>query len=201
MKYYQEIFIYPDVETPRHVLREKVFEALHLSFVTTEKLLQNNIEKVDFIRFGLSFPNYHKGLYELDYTIRVFAPEREDLESLDLKTKLMRVKDYLKIGGILNTPDDTNYSVFKRKQVKSSIERLAKRGVTRGAYPNYEIAFSELKKKGKQLSKLPYIFVNSTSSGQNRLRLFIDKDTSQNHVEGKYTSYGLSKEGSTVPDF
>ena len=201
MKYYQEIFIYPDAETPRHALREKVFELLHLAFVTTEKQLQGQDGQVESIRFGLSFPNYHKGLFELDYTIRIFAPEKVDLEILDLKTKLLKVKDYLKIGHILNTPETNEFLCFKRKQVKSSLERRARRGTARGVYPNQEVAMTELKKKGKQVSKLPYIFVNSTSSGNNRLRLFIDKNTSDTNIEGKFTSYGLSKKGSTVPDF
>lgn len=198
--HYQELYIFPDPETPRHILRERVFLGLHLAFVETEKALSGSTE-IDSSRFGVSFPNYNADFFELDYTIRIFAPTEKDLNELNLDQKLKKVKDYLRLSQISPVPETKVFASYKRKQVKSGLERLARRQVKRGNFPNEEIALETLKKKERKKSKLPYVYVTTSSTGKHRLPLFIDQVTSDTPAAQTFTTYGLSKDGSTVPIF
>lgn len=197
--YYQEIYIFSDPETPRHALREKVFQALHIAFVNTEKAL-SNLDSIDSVRFGLSFPNYHAALNELDYTMRIFTSVATDLEALNLGS-LKTIRDYIRLGALIEAPSQTAYNCFRRKQVKSGLERMARRKAANNKAPSYELALKELKEKGSQSSELPFIYVNTSSTGKHRIPIFIDKIDSDHEVEGAFTTYGLSKNGSTVPMF
>jgi CRISPR-associated endonuclease Csy4 len=199
--HYQELFIFPDPETPRHVLRAKVFQALHLSFVGAEKVILGK-QEIETVRFGISFPNYHAALFELDYTIRVFAPSEHDFEKLELPDKLKTLRDYLRLGSVLPVPETVTFSCFKRKQVKSGLERRARRLVARGNAPSFEDALEKLKKAGaKKRTQLPYIYTDTSSTGKHRVPIFIDKTDVDSENEGSFTTYGLSKNGSTVPVF
>ncbi len=200
---YQELYIYPNPEIPRHKLRDTVFGQLHYAFVNTEKELASDNAKPTAIRFGVSFPNYHSALNDLDYTIRVFAPTVEDLKRLDLGGRLKSVKDYLRLGQIQSVPEGASHVCFSRKRVKTNLESTARRQVKRGNFPTYEIALAELKKnpRAKQSTNLPFIWVASKSTNQKDVPLFIQKTEVDAPVSGTFNSYGLSQNGATVPMF
>jgi len=131
----------------------------------------------------------------------VFASNKEEFTVLNLEEKLRLIKDYLRVSKLQPVPESVTHACFQRKQVKSGLERIARRQVKNGKRLNYEIALKMLKEKGAQTTKLPYIFINTSSSGKHRLRLFIKKISNNSEQSSSYTTYGLSKNGSTVPIF
>ena len=188
-------------------MREQAFRDLHLAFVETERKLQNLDKETALAstRFGISFPEYNIAIHELDYQIRVFAPSAKDLEELNLKHHLRRSLDYGRLTEALPVPTTSSHACFTRKQMKSNLDRIARRKAKREGL-DFETAKRILADKKNQTTQLPYIFVNSLSgqlksSKQPRFRLFINKLESSSEKLGTFTTYGLSKNGSTVPIF
>ncbi|CAM4107794.1 type I-F CRISPR-associated endoribonuclease Cas6/Csy4 [Acinetobacter pragensis] len=204
MKYYLEIKFLPDDDISIHFLWSKVYKQLHLA-LTGVKNAENQVN------IGFSFPQYRydakSGKGFVGEKLRLFALSEDILESLDVHKWLSRYVDYVHISSIKAVPLEkiTGFAIYKRKQVKSSAERLARAEVKKGRY-DYENALAHYRKFVTSTS-LPYVQLLSDSSGtvkdeslKNHFKLFIEKRSAEKSETQVFSSYGLSSV-SSVPEF
>jgi len=195
MNYYQDITLLPDAEIGPHFLWQKFYQQIHLAFVE----MKDEAEKVSV---GISFPEYFyvdSDKKSLGKKLRIFSPEKNQLENLDIRKWLSRLSDYVHVTSIREVPEKISaYACFSRVQVKSNVERLARRKAQHEKI-NLEEAMKKLEKVERETSSLPFIHLRSLSGGQD-FRLFIKKTVMDKPVEGSFSLYGLSSTA-TVPDF
>jgi len=195
MKYYLEITLLANEEIPVHCLWEKVYQQLHLALVEI-KVADNKVS------VGVAFPQYDERQHQLGCKLRLFAPTRETLETLDIQRWFSRLSDYVHISSIKNVPEKiTGYAVFKRVQLKTNSTRLrlvrrkAKREVI-----TKEQALTFFQNCHEKTSRLPYIYLNSQQTEQ-RFRLLIERiETNHSLTTDGFSCYGLSST-SSVPVF
>lgn len=195
MKAYLEITLIPSPEIPQHFLLEKLFEKLHLAFV--------EIKNPDgTVPIGISFPEYKtkEGSHPLGSKMRLFAQIEAVLQNPKLKNRLEQLSDYIHVTSVRSVPDKIlGYSCYKRQQVHSSNDRLARRRAKR-----QNISLSEAQNhfttRNEDKNNLPFIYLNSASTQQKRFRLFIERVSVEKEIQGDFTTYGLSS-GATLPEF
>ena len=196
LRYYQQIDIYDDGEISPGFVWSRLFGLLHPRLVGLK-------DDEGLTPVGLSFPGYGKERFPLGTSLRLFAPDKETLESLQTETLLEDYGDYLRVDSVREVPKTEKYARFYRQQFKNTNpERLARRYAKR-----HNISFEEALKHYQKLdteavvkaNKLPYIHLQSASTGQ-RHRLFIAKETVGEVVAGRFNTYGLSKTA-TIPCF
>lgn len=193
LQYYQEIRLFPDQEVGVIEISEILFSLLHLGFVS-------NKDESGKGCFALSFPEYSKGGNgTFGRVFRVFSYDKESLMCLDIHKIIDRLSGYAECSDIVPIPPHKAYLRFYRVQVKSSVERLARRmvkrkGVTiedaRKAYKNF---------KPRSIKYLPSLYIKSFSS-RKAFRIHIDCKYEVEEKEGDFNLYGLSV-GGNVPDF
>jgi CRISPR-associated endonuclease Csy4 len=204
MKHYLEIKFLPDDDISTHFLWSKIYKQLHLALAS----IKNANNKVNI---GFSFPQYRydskTGKGFVGERLRLFTLTEEALEQLNLDQWLSRYLDYVHISSIKNVPDEkvTGYAIYKRKQVKSSAERLARAEAKKGRY-DYNNALEHYRKFVKS-TDLPFIQMLSDSSAQhlelkdkNYFKLFIEKRPAEKSETQVFSTYGLSSV-SSVPEF
>jgi len=195
MNYYVDIKLLTDTEISLGFVWKKLYAQVHLALVEVRD--ENNL-----VSIGLGFPKYSNDRF-LGDTLRIFAPTKEALETLDLNRWIARLLDYLIVSEIKEVPTNINkYVSFGRQQFKTNRETLARRQAKRKgisyeeALKNYE-NFDEEEKKKK--NRLPYINVKSLSSDR-EMKVFIKKSEPKEREDGLFSTYGLSNK-STVPWF
>ncbi|WP_286388644.1 type I-F CRISPR-associated endoribonuclease Cas6/Csy4 [Acinetobacter indicus] len=107
------------------------------------------------------------------------------------------------ITSIREVPSDIkDYAIYKRKQVKTNAQRLARHRIKRG-----DIGFEEALARYSNVvttTDLPYIEMQSLSSSdeqsKKRFKLFIEKLPAEKSENQVFSTYGLSSE-SAVPEF
>lgn len=202
MRYYIELTLIPDPETPLYFLWEKIYQQLHLALVTIK-------DKADRVAIGVDFPNYsfdeEKKNFHLGNKLRLFAKTSDEFEKLNLSQWLARLTDYVHTTSIRIIPEKVNgYAYFLRFQPKSSNERLARRRSNK-----LKIEYSEALKffedtenrklSYKCVSSFPYINMRSATYDK-YFKLFVQKQDTQQSQNGSFSCYGLSK-NATVPLF
>ena len=194
MNHYQEITLIAQTEIPIYFIWQKLYSKLHLALVD----LNNNTG----VALGISLPEYRyepeKGGF-LGNKLRVFANSEAILQQLDLAHNLKQLTDYLHLTGIREVPTAkiTGYAQYRRKHVKGSAEKLARRYAKRKNV-SMEVALAYFQGKPAN-SNLPFVQLQSTTTSSS-FRLFIEKVVQNEPIEGVYGSYGLS-ELATVPVF
>ena len=202
MKYYQEITLIDQAEISSYFIWSKLYTQLHI--VLAEVKDTNNK-----VNIGVSFPQYlfeknDKNLkVNLGKKLRIFAQNEADLKKLDFKKWLDRLTDYVHITSIREVPENIkSYAIYKRKQVKTNAERLARHRVKRG-----DIGFDEALARYSNVvttTDLPYIQMLSLSTSdeqdKKRFKLFIEKRSIGQSESQVFSTYGLSSE-SSVPEF
>ena len=193
MNFYIEIQLLSSSEIPIYFLWEKVYQQIHLALVEVKDSDGNT-------KVGVSFPEYNAAQHQLGNKLRLFALSREELDGLRIDKWLSRVADYVDVSSIGNVPDNIEkFAIFKRVQVKSSNERLARRKAKRSGM-SYEDALSSLNQYAEKVSTLPYINIKSLSSDK-RYRLFISlQEVKGDNLSACFSTYGLSSQFS-VPMF
>ena len=203
MKYYLELKFLPDDDISINFLWSKVYKQLHLALA----MIKDENNKVNI---GFSFPDYHfdpkKGGGFIGKKLRLFAMTENDLNHLDLQKWLSQYLDYVHISSVKTVPLDklTGYAVYKRKQVKSSAQKLARAEAQKGRY-DYENALAHYRKFIKT-TNLPFINMLSDSSQntefiqKHAFKLFIEKLPAEKSETEVFSTYGLSSE-SAVPEF
>ncbi|MBP8099147.1 MAG: type I-F CRISPR-associated endoribonuclease Cas6/Csy4 [Acinetobacter sp.] len=202
MKYYQEITLIDQAEISSYFIWSKLYTQLHI--VLAEVKDTNNK-----VNIGVSFPQYlfekndKNSKVNLGKKLRIFAQNEADLKKLDLKKWLDRLTDYVHITSIREVPENIkSYAIYKRKQVKTNAERLARHRVKRG-----DIGFDEALARYSNVvttTDLPYIQMLSLSTSdeqdKKRFKLFIEKRSIEQSKIQVFSTYGLSSE-SSVPEF
>ncbi len=204
MKYYLEIKFLPDDDISIHFLWSKVYKQLHLALASMK-------DADNKVNVGFSFPEYRydqkKGNGFVGEKLRIFAQSEYDLARVDVQKWLERYLDYVHISSVKAVPNEkvTGYVIYKRKQVKSSAERLARAEVKKGRY-DYENALAHYRKFVKS-TNLPFIQMLSDSTSpnlelkdKNCFKLFIEKQSAAKSETQIFSTYGLSSV-STVPEF
>ena len=194
MKFYIEITLRPrpDEDIQIYFLWQKIYPQIHLGLVEIQDAQGN-------VSVAAAFPQYCEELNHLGCILRLFAEDKQTLESFNTAKWLNRLTDYVDIKQIQPVPENiTEFVCFKRQQAKSSNERLARRKAKREGI-DYEQALAQLEGYDEQRVKTPFINIKSQSTGK-QFRLFIEKCSSENAQEGQFSSYGLSKIA-TVPWF
>jgi CRISPR-associated endonuclease Csy4 len=193
MKYYLDITLIPNEEVPLYFLWEKLYQQLHLALV---ERLKNGKSKV-----GVAFPKYDKEERSLCNKLRLLTFEQGDLEALNLDKYFARLKDYVHWTGIKEVPVDkiTGYAFFKREQVKSNHERLARRrGRKTGVSDEQALVFFEGKLERR--SQAPFVYLNSQTNGKRYPLFIVMEETDIKSKMAAFSSYGLSNDCS-VPLF
>jgi len=200
MTCYRDIHLFDELEISLGFLWIKLYTQIHLALVA----IKDDNDRVDV---GVSFPKYGDKLFSLGDRLRLFAPNRERLETFNLERYLDRLSDYLELSPIRQVPTDVaEFAIFRRVHFKSDaqVRRLAKRRAEREgvAYEKVLIDYQETMKKYEKLKSqnaLPYLNIQSLSNG-NRMKLFIEKIASKEAKDGDFSTYGLS-DNATVPMF
>ncbi|KZX37803.1 type I-F CRISPR-associated endoribonuclease Cas6/Csy4 [Wohlfahrtiimonas chitiniclastica] len=220
MQFYQEITFIVQEDISLNFIRNQAFKQLHVALVDMHNRQQHK-------GIGFSFPGYvfepDQGKIGLGKTMRIFAPgtpkrlrsaclgktmrifaqTEAELMALNAGLWLSRLTDYVHISSIKPVPNRvTHYAIYQRKQVKSSVERLARRYAKR-KHVTFEDAMAHLNGKTPEYCDLPYVQMKSESTDQ-RFHLLIHKVKVTAPTEAaNFTTYGLShhEQLSAVPEF
>ncbi len=200
MNYYIEVTLMENDQFSPYELWSQLYPQLHLALVEAK----NADNKVNI---GFSFPQYHfhqdKGVGFIGTKLRLFAESEADLKKLDIRRWLERLEDYVHVTSIREVPNDIkNYAIYKRKQVKTNAQRLARHRVKRG-----DIGFDEALARYSNVvttTNMPYIEMKSLSTSdqqsEKRFKLFIEKQSAEKSETQVFSTYGLSSV-SSVPEF
>ncbi|MDV2485061.1 type I-F CRISPR-associated endoribonuclease Cas6/Csy4 [Acinetobacter towneri] len=204
MKFYQEITLIDQAEISPYFIWSKLYTQLHIALAEIK-------DDSDKVGIGASFPQYifeekvenQKARINLGNKLRLFAQSEADLKKLDIRKWLERLEDYVHITSIREVPSDIKgYAIYKRKQVKTNAQRLARHRIKRG-----DIGFDEALARYSNVvttTNFPYIEMKSlsTSDQQNekRFKLFIEKQPAEKTETQVFSTYGLSSV-SSVPEF
>lgn len=199
MKHYQEITLIDQAEISSYFIWSKLYTQLHIALAE----IKDTNNKVNI---GVSFPQYifeekledKKAKINMGKKLRLFTQDEADLKKLDLKKWLDRLTDYVHITSIREVPENIkSYAIYRRKQVKTNAERLARHRVKRG-----DIGFDEALARYSNVvttTDLPFVQMKSLTSDQ-MFKLFIEKKNAEQSESQIFSTYGLSSE-SSVPEF
>ncbi|MHA3048460.1 type I-F CRISPR-associated endoribonuclease Cas6/Csy4 [Acinetobacter sp. ANC 4641] len=200
MNYYIEVTLMENDKFSPYELWSQLYPQLHLALVE----VKNADNKVNI---GFSFPQYRfhqdKGVGFIGTKLRLFAESEADLKKMHIRRWLERLEDYVHITSIREVPSDLKgYAIYKRKQVKTNAQRLARHRVKRG-----DIGFDEALARYSNVvttTNLPYIEMKSLSTSdqqsEKRFKLFIEKQSAEKSETQVFSTYGLSSV-SSVPEF
>lgn len=204
MKFYQEITLIDQAEISPYFIWSKLYTQLHIALAEIK-------DDSDKVGIGASFPQYifeekvenQKTRINLGNKLRLFAESEADLKKLDIRKWLERLEDYVHITSIREVPSDIKgYAIYKRKQVKTNAQRLARHRIKRG-----DIGFDEALARYSNVvttTNFPYIEMKSLSTSdqqsEKRFKLFIEKQPAEKTETQVFSTYGLSSV-SSVPEF
>ncbi|CNH98488.1 type I-F CRISPR-associated endoribonuclease Cas6/Csy4 [Yersinia pekkanenii] len=184
MDHYLDIRVLSDPEFSAQALLEALFAKLHRALVATTQG-----------RVGVSFPGAGK---TLGSQLRVHGRQC-DLVELQSAGWLKGLRDYCECSEIFPIPAVVKYRVIRRVQVKSNVERLRRRSVSKG-WLTEEEARLRIPDSHEQQCNLPFLRLKSLSSAQHFL-LFVEQGKLQETpVTGVFSAYGLST-NTTIPWF
>ena len=187
MDHYQDITVVPDPEFPSPMLMNALFAKLHRA------LVQYGHNKI-----GVSFPQVETDKPSLGNLLRLHGSP-SSLQALQSQIWLRGMRDHTELSGIDPVPAMVQYRRVRRVQVKSNVERIRRRYCKRHGVTEQE-AIILIPDSVEKRAKLPYLQLNSQSTGQS-FRLFVEHLPTQAHAEaGQFTSYGLSTTA-TIPWF
>ncbi|MFT0212922.1 type I-F CRISPR-associated endoribonuclease Cas6/Csy4 [Pseudomonas sp. F1_0610] len=200
MNFYQEVTLIRQPEISLYFIWSKVYTQLHIALVESK----NSDNQVSL---GVAFPEYRlnsdKKISYLGSKLRVFSQTEAELVALDLSRWLERLTDYVHISPIRSVPKQVNgYAIYKRKQVKSNAERLARHRIKRG-----DITYEEALQRYLNITThcdLPFIQMHSLSGSdfthKQQFKLFIEKIPATEIGKEGFNAYGLSQ-NTAVPEF
>lgn len=186
MDHYLDIQIRSDPEFPANMLMGALVSKLHRRLVTLE---------ADDI--GISLPE-HDSQPPLGRLLRLHG-RRNRLETL-LATEWMKgMRDHVVLSEISPVPAGAEHRIVRRRQFKTSAERLRRRRMKRHG-ENYEQAREQVPDSVERRVETPYVIVRSQSTGQT-FSLFIEHGAiTSEAASGTFSTYGLS-DTATVPWF
>jgi CRISPR-associated endonuclease Csy4 len=199
MKHYIDITLLPSDDIGIHFLWSKVMMQVHLALV---EMQNENLQ----VSVAVSFPEYQTAYSSksgyVGKTLRIFAPEMQDLEQLDINRWLKRLCDYVHIKVAKNVPVDISaFENFSRQQKASNPDRLIRRRMKRKDESLKEATQHFLSYKMKnQDKKLPFIKLRSLASDNDFNLVVLRKLVDNQSAASGYSTYGLSS-GGGLPKF
>lgn len=187
MDAYIDIRLLPDPEFPATTLMSALFSKFHRGLVSHGEGA-----------IGVSFPDVKDGSRSLGNRLRLHGT-LETLRSFQQMDWLRGMRDHVAASAPAAVPTSGRHRVVRRVQVKSNPERerrrlMARKGIT------VEQAMRAIPDSAAAKLDLPYLVLNSQSTGQ-RFRLFVEHLAVQTQaVSGTFGAYGLSPTA-TVPWF
>ena len=187
MDYFVDIEVRPDPEFPANQLISALFAKLHRGLVG-----------LSTTGIGVSFPRFDVAPPNLGTCLRLHG-QRSVLSALMESDWLNGMRDHV-VGSVPSpVPSNAQHRILKRIQTKSSPERLRRRLMHRHGLSEQE-ALQRIPNEAARFSRLPFVQLRSTSTGQN-FRVFFDHGPLQpSAVPGDFNAYGLSQEA-TIPWF
>lgn len=186
MDHYLDIQIRPDPEFPVNMLMGALVSKLHRQLVALE---------ADDI--GISLPE-HGAEPPLGRLLRIHG-RRDRLDTLLASEWMKGMRDHVALTEVSPVPDGVEHRIVRRRQFKTSVERLRRRRMKRHG-ESYEQASAQIPDSVERKVKTPYVIVRSQSTGQT-FSLFIEHGaTTTEATEGVFSKYGLS-DIATVPWF
>lgn len=178
--HYRDWTLLPQAEFSEAHVMGAVFQALHARLASMNGAV------------GVSFPKAHpKGLGD---TIRLFGDSKA-LSLLEPTTLSYLVS----LGSIAPVPSQARPLRVRRVQVKSNVERLKRRYMRRHGCSDVEANALYQKFDEKRVGH-PFVTLKSSST-QQTFRLFVEQTIVDDSVDGMFSVYGLSQDGSTVFSF
>ncbi len=185
--HYLELSVRPDPETSIAQLLGMLYGRLHLALVQQKRS-----------DIGVSFPQYSRNPRSIGNVLRLHSSE-SSLHSLMQDDWLKGMRDHVRMTAILPAPDDAAHCVFRRKQFKTSAERLRRRRMKRKGETSDQAA-EAIPATIERKPDLPYVHLRSHSTAQ-PFCLFIARGPRQEKPgQGDFNRYGLSQHA-TVPWF
>lgn len=187
MQAYLDLRLLPDPEFPATVLMNALFAKLHRALVTEAGG-----------RLGVSFPATGSTPPTLGNRLRLHG-EAAALTGLMALDWLSGMHDHVALSALAEIPGHARFRVVRRVQAQSSPQRLRRRLSRRHGY-DAAAARRHIPDSAAERLDLPYVILNSRSTGQ-QFRLFIEHGPLLDKpVPGTFSSYGLSAQA-TVPWF
>lgn len=186
--HYVDLTVLPDAETAAPVLMGALYDRLHRT------LVERRLETI-----GASFPEYSVIPRSIGDVLRLHG-DNGVLRELLSSDWLRGLRDHVRMGNVLPVPADAMHRNVRRRQFKTSVERLRRRRMRRKGETAEEAARA-IPDSTAEIPNLPYLHLRSLSSGQT-FCLFIAMGTLQPApVPGRFNSYGLGEAGATIPWF
>ncbi len=187
MDKYVDIILRADPEFAPSTLMNAVYAKLHKALVA--------IQAVDI---GVSFPKAQTARATMGSHMRLHGSSGT-LDKLMETEWLKNMYDHVGVTEIQPIPNKVSYVAVRRKQAKSSPERLRRRLIKRHGISEKEALQRIPEAAGKTL-QLPFLRLQSGSTGQ-PFRIFIDQGKiSEFHQDGDFNFFGISQTA-TVPWF
>ncbi|RWR00500.1 CRISPR-associated protein Csy4 [[Pantoea] beijingensis] len=184
MDHFQDIRVLPDPEFSDTMLMAALFAKLHRALGARNR---GDI--------GVSFPQHNTLLGNV---MRLHGTQAA-LTELEAMAWRKGLRDYCETTAVMQVPEKVQYRTVSRVQVKSSAARLMRRSVRKGWLTAQEAEQKRLV-TDEQRTSLPFIAMNSLSTGQ-AFRLFIRHgEPGTQAIAGDFSSYGLSA-SATIPWF
>ncbi|MBA6412060.1 type I-F CRISPR-associated endoribonuclease Cas6/Csy4 [Parahaliea sp. F7430] len=187
MDYYLDIKLLPDPDFIPSMLMNALFSKLHRVLVERREL-----------NVAVSFPEYSLNPLGLGNCLRLYG-KQGDLDSLQDTGWLTGMRDHVVYRDVQPVPSNTEYVEVRRVQARSNVERLVRRSAKRKGISEEQAREAYQNAQPKML-RLPFISLNSQSSGR-RFSLFIEQGRPQKESKaGEFNRYGISQTA-TVPWF
>jgi CRISPR-associated endonuclease Csy4 len=190
MKHYLELTLLHDRLIASNRILEEVYGKIHSKLASIKAV--DNQQPI-----GVSFPRYNINA-GLGDKIRLFATDESTLVSLDIATLLGDLERYVHVSDVAQVPDKVSYGTYRRVQVQSNLERVARRKAKRAGI-SINDAMDHLSQFEETHTSLPFVYMSSKSTAQS-FKLFVYCSPSDASNTGRFSSYGLSA-SSTVPMF
>lgn len=191
MKYFLDIKLIPNDETPLNFLMSTFYSQLHRELVNLE-----------YSKIGISFPKYsnQEGVTpSLGGRVRFHSDYQELLITLKSAAFLKRFRELLQMGEVSLAPAGSKWISVRRVQPRSSSERLKRRFKKRFPEMKKEEIESRFSHFSEQRTDLPFLRVNSGSTKQQFL-FFIKQEEVGASSQGEFNAYGFSS-SATLPYF
>ncbi len=151
---------------------------------------------------GVSFPQKPSKGLGLGVMMRLHS-DKSSLMELMAMNWLRGMRDHTRTLGPLPVPSDAKVVTVRRRQAKSSGERIRRRLARRLAARegiSYEVAMTKVSEPRENRLDLPFLQLRSQSTGQD-YRLYIEqREVETGLVDGQFSFHGLSRTA-TLPLF
>ncbi len=185
--HYIDLTIVPDPETGLPTLLGALYDRLHLA------LVQQQVDNI-----GISFPGYSTTPRSLGATLRLHGNDAS-LRQLQGADWLKGMRDHVRMTDIAPAPANALHRTVRRKQFKTSADRLRRRRMKRKGETAAQ-AREAIPSTVERIPDLPYVHVHSRSTGQPFCLFIALGPPTATAVPGSFSRYGLGGP-TTVPWF